>query len=265
MSSSIVLDGIEKLNSRNYTDWAWAMEAYLTRKEIWDVVTGAVTLPPGSQTSKAVLAFRRKQQLARAEIILHVDTSQRPHTASSDPKEVWDMLKKVHQPAGLNSRFALLRQFFSLVKHPEQSMSEWIGVVKDLGGRLSDPEHVFPDELLILKITTGLPESYDSFRVALDLINEDLLTLDYVTSHLMTESLRQETDTSYESQLSLSAQNSRAKGKGRNVQCFKCRKRGHYANDCPEKDESEANEVGETGEANQAVTFPYSANIPHIT
>ncbi len=253
MTSADVLDGIEKLNDGNYLDWAWGMEALLTRKELWDVVSGDETKPIGSLGSKVVKAFVKKQKMARAEIILHVSTSQRPHTRFDDPKEIWENLKKIHQPPGLNSRFALLRQFFALVKDTDQSMLERIGQVKDLVGHLVDEKHGFNDEFIILKMTSGLPESFDSFRVALDLVPEDQLTLDYVTNHLLAESIRQESDTPYSSQVAMAAQH-KAKSNTvfRNVTCHYCQRKGHYERDCRQKKKDEEEEE-DTGPGNTKV------------
>jgi Domain of unknown function (DUF4219) len=59
-----------KLSDSNYDDWKYQMEAYLTTKDLWDIVDGTEEKPAGSASSKAVKAWIKRQRLAHAEIIL---------------------------------------------------------------------------------------------------------------------------------------------------------------------------------------------------
>jgi Domain of unknown function (DUF4219) len=69
----------EKLNEKNYVDWHYMMEALLIEKDLWDIVDGTEGHPTGSDNSKAVHTYVKKQQVARAKIILHIKPSQLPH------------------------------------------------------------------------------------------------------------------------------------------------------------------------------------------
>jgi Domain of unknown function (DUF4219) len=88
---------VDKLNDSNYADWHIKMEALLDEKELWDLVSGDETMPLSGPNSKAIKTFKRKQQLAHAKIILHVENSQLPHTQYADPQEIWDNLTQVYQ------------------------------------------------------------------------------------------------------------------------------------------------------------------------
>ena len=65
----------EKLNDKNYADWHYMIEALLVEKDLWDVVDGTDVCPTGSVNLKAVHAFVKKQQVAQAKIILHIELS----------------------------------------------------------------------------------------------------------------------------------------------------------------------------------------------
>jgi hypothetical protein len=82
----------EKLNEKNYVDWHYMMEALLIEKDLWedlwDIVDGTMGHPTGSDNSKAVRAYVKMQQVARAKIILHIQPSQLPHARFSDPTEI---------------------------------------------------------------------------------------------------------------------------------------------------------------------------------
>ena len=102
----------DKLNHENYFEWSIAMSAYLTRKSLWDITSGVVTRPMGSDNSKPVKAWRAKAAQARAELILFVDPSQYPHMASDDPAEIWIALRDVHQSRGFATRLSRRRLFW---------------------------------------------------------------------------------------------------------------------------------------------------------
>lgn len=219
----------EKLNGKNYVDWAWQMEAYLVSKDLWDVVDGSEKCPMGSEGSKAVRAFRKKQRLACAEITLHVETSEKAHTRDKDPAVIWKALQDHHHARGLSSRMALLRLFFSSVMDAEQTVSDWIAHVKDLAYRLETDDFSIPKEIVIYVLTAGLPhEEFKHFNASLDSIPPDELTLDLVTTRLLNEDARQQAIAI--ERPSTVAYSARAT---RNVVCYACNKKGHYASDCP--------------------------------
>src|SRR5882672_4533555 len=103
----------EKLNDVNYINWSCLMEAHLTRKELWEVIDGSESKPTGSANTKAVRTWVRRQQLAHAEIILHVETDQLPHTRFDDPRDIWTNLEKIHRARGFATRLSLRRRFLS--------------------------------------------------------------------------------------------------------------------------------------------------------
>ena len=76
------------------------MEALLTTKDLWDIVDGMEVRPTRSDNTKAVKSWQKKQRLAQAEIILHVEPSQLPHTHFNNPKDIWDNPEKVYQSHG---------------------------------------------------------------------------------------------------------------------------------------------------------------------
>ena len=125
MSSSKALS-FEKLGEENYPVWKVYMEAMLVRKSLMDIVDGTKVMLMGSLGSKAVIAFRRTQAEAHAEIILCLEPSQLPHARSADPKVIWDELDAVHCSRGFATRLALRRKFLFLTKKTDQPMQSWM-------------------------------------------------------------------------------------------------------------------------------------------
>lgn len=247
-------DSFEKLDEENYVDWAWQMKAHLVSKDLWDVVDGSEGRPMGSEGSRAVKAFRKKQRLACAEIILHVDKSQRAHTRDDDPAIVWTALESNHQARGLSSRMALLRLFFSSVMSAEQTVSSWIAHVKDLAYRLEDDKFKVPEEIIIYVLTAGLPhEEFKHFVSSLDNVSQSDLTLDLVITRLLNEDAGQRAQTvERPNTISYSARATKS------IVCFFCNKRGHYASDCPAKKLLTDRTSKETGTDSAAFAEPSS-------
>ena len=181
----------EKLGEENYSVWKVYMEALLVQKQLMEVVDGSKVMLPGSLNSKAVLAFKRSQSEARAEIILCLEPSQLPHAWNSDPKVIWDELDAVHRSRGFATRLALRRKFLFLTKKLDQSMQSWIANVRDAAHRLQDADAEASDEDIILVLTQGLPPEFDNFVVSLDATAASLHTLDYVITRLLNEEARQ--------------------------------------------------------------------------
>src|SRR5882724_8863900 len=176
-----------KLNDANYVDWCYMMAATLVEKDLWDVVDGSLTCPVGSPNYKTVKTFVKKQQLARAKIILSIEASQLPHTCHNDPKVIWDSLQKVHQACGFATCLSLHCHFLYMHKQEDQLIVSWVLDVKKTAFQLKAMGTSTIDEDIILALTEGLLESFSTFIIALDSLLPSKLTLDNVIMRLLNE------------------------------------------------------------------------------
>ena len=232
MSSSKALS-FEKLGEENYPVWKVYMEAMLVRKSLMDIVDGTKVMLMGSPGSKAVIAFRRAQAEACAEIILCLEPSQLPHARSADPKVIWDELDAVHRSRGFATRLALRRKFLFLMKKTDQPMQSWIAEVRDAAHRLLNADAKASEEDIILVLTQGLTSEFDNFVVTLDATATSDLTLDYVIAHLLNEEARQGVIRQSAADSALAATSTRHNLQ--NITCFLCQKKGHYQSHCPQR------------------------------
>jgi len=238
----------EKLNDMNYADWKIKMEALLEEKELWDVVSGNEVTPTTGPNSKTTKAFLRKQRLARAKIILHVENSQLPHTRYADPKEIWDNLSRIHRSRGFGTLLSMRRRFFSMTKQDSQPMQAWIASVRHAAFELEAVDFEIRDIDLIIALTQGLPPSYSSFIVSLDATPPDELQVNSVIVRLLNEETRQlgtiptqpnsSTDDTDDVAMHVGLARSRRgqtehRHNGNNTRCYNCRGYGHLARDCP--------------------------------
>jgi hypothetical protein len=213
----------EKLNDTNYIDWSCLMEAHLTRKELWEVVDGTESKPTGSVNSKLMKTWTKRQRLAHAEIILHVETDQLLHTCFDDPKEIWENLEKIHHARSFATHLLLRWRFLSIKKDPTKPMSHWIAAVKQVAYQLMEIGATTTDENIIIALTLSLPASYDNFVIMLDSTPPNQLTLDYAIVHLLNEASRQELQ---------DVEHGLAPPSIRRIKCHGCGKCGHIKANC---------------------------------
>lgn len=254
----------EKLTQGNYDTWAPFMEALLVDKDVWDVIEGdgedgEIVEPPVTQGVR-LKAFRRKQQVARAAIVLRVDASQLPHTRFATPREIWLELKRVHTSRGFASKLALRRRFFSMRKAPNQQIQAWAAEVRHIGYLLERADFELDEMDRILALTQGLPEEYNPLIVALDSSPAETLTFEGVLERLLNEESRQlmgrlTVKAETEEALAVVPTNRRSSpGKRpsrKGVRCHLCKGMGHYRSECPSQEE-DVNLVEDKGNRDQA-------------
>ncbi|KAF7365722.1 Retrovirus-related Pol polyprotein from transposon TNT 1-94 [Mycena venus] len=229
--------GMTKLTNENYEIWRILMEAVFVRKNVRDVAVGTIPRPSTGPNSKAVRDWDRQNAEARAEMILAVEVDQLAHMTAGTAHEIWEELEHVHRSRGFATKMALRRKFMSMRMDDNQKMACWIGDVRSIAFRLKQAGIAVDDEDIILVLTMGLPDTYDTFVVALDSTNAAALTLDYVIGRLLNEESRKSPTGSREGAFRASVQHTRPRRPVTEVTCFNCEKKGHYQSNCPDKKE----------------------------
>ena len=167
------------------------MEAFLTTKDLWDIVDGMELRPARSDNTKAVKSWQKKRRLAQVEIILCVEPSQLPHTCFDNPKDIWDNLEMVHWSCGFTMCLSLKPHFLSMQKDKVQPMHAWIAAMQNVVHELADASTEVSEDNIIIILTLGLPPSYENFVIMLDTPPDNQFTLDLVITHLLNEESHQ--------------------------------------------------------------------------
>jgi hypothetical protein len=221
-----------KLDDTNYQTWKYRMEMLLVKMDLWDVVSGEDNRPIGSENTKSVKAYRKKQQAARAEIALRVADNQLIFTKQEDPAEIWSKLEKVHTARGFATRKTLRRRFHNMTRREDQSMQSWVAEVQGAAQELRELGAVFDEETEGIVLTGGLGPAYEPLMVSLDA--GDGQELDYTITRLLNEAKRQEEDKQPDRTSVMHAEARKSRKDLKDVTCYQCGKKGHYKNHCPE-------------------------------
>jgi hypothetical protein len=114
-------------------------------------------------------------------------------------------------------------------------MSAYIARVRHIAFLLEEADVTVTDDDIILAITSGLPQSYDSFLISLDATPNDDYTLSYVIARLVNEYQRQHAHHHHQptTDLTDAALAAAPRRDLAHITCFKCGKKGHYQSNCP--------------------------------
>src|SRR5271156_5663449 len=264
--------GFEKLNDGNYATWAFDVKYQFLKEKLWGLVSGTEVAPtPPAQsgvdetstsTSTSNVAAQTAYQTALTErtdkanaaYLIFVTTIlgrlQGPVRQATSPADAWNRLRDLYAPSGLQRRFALSRQLYSLHKEPSVSMQQheiaYDAIIEDLAhaGKILDRE-----DLAITYLNT-LPDTYSSLIQSMEpvlatltsqnikvKVREEEQRLKNVenggsdhTAQSITIVANNAQSTSRQGQPSSnSPKEARQKKKGK---CHHCGKTGHWRNEC---------------------------------
>ncbi|GJE95663.1 polyprotein [Phanerochaete sordida] len=246
----------ELLHDSNWYAWKYRMEMHLFRKELWGLVSGEEPRPVANARAQA--AWDKRAKLAAAEIALHVSDGQLPLIRkTTDPKEMWRILKETHENAGWANRMALMRRFLLLRKEPDVSMQDHLNRFQDYYQALIDVKVDISDILKVTVLLASLPEEYENIVTAIESYIEDTgatddadesgekkpsPNYDYVMRRLLNEEKRRNLVQESRPEAAYAAKAKRRQRR-EDITCFECKEKGHYRNECP-KAKKEHADVG---------------------
>jgi hypothetical protein len=262
--------GFEKLNDGNYTTWAFDVKYQFLKEKLWGLVSSTEVAPmplvratdesevdetrASSDTTAQEayqIALSKWNDNVNAAYLILVTTIlgrlQAPVRQATSPADAWNRLRDLYAPTGLQQRFALSQQLYSLHKEPSISMQQheiaYDTIIEDLAraGKILDSE-----DLAITYLNT-LPDTYSSLIQSMEpvlatltsqnikaKVREEEQRLKNVENggndHALVQSVVIAANNAQQGQpSSRSPKQARQKKKGK---CHHCGKTGHWKNEC---------------------------------
>ena len=182
--ADVLRTAVQKLNSINYTTWSYKVKLMLMKDKLWDVVRDAAPTPVDA-------AWTSKDGAAQAIIGLLVEDSQlRLINKATTAREQWNILKEYHQKSSLSGRIHLQMRLYHTVLPEGGDMVEHIATLFEYVDTLFGMNYLIDDRTFIGNLLCSIPESYDSFMMALEGRPETDLTLDFVKGKLIDAYMR---------------------------------------------------------------------------
>lgn len=227
---------VTKLNNSNYFAWKFKMKLLLAHQKVWDAVS---TAAPTTVTTE----WTGKDSKAYAIIGLQIEDDQLVHIReTTTAKDAWDALQAYHEKATVNSKFRLLKNVMRMRLDENGDMEAHIACINESFQQLTDlSTSMTADNWKSAAMLGSLPESYDNLVTLMESRPEGELTASKVQATLIDEYRRRvhKEGNGVQAQNSAFLANRRygANHAAKEKFCFKCKGKGHYKNECPQKQE----------------------------
>lgn len=244
MSDDISVRNIERMNGSNFLAWKFEMLAMFRAAKVHQIVNGTdVLTEDASAATKS--SWEEKDAKGRVLISTTLERSQLISLITCETaKEMWDALCRQYEQKSSSSKLLLLNKFHSYRMESGDTVVQHVSKIKNMALQLKNLGAEMPDDTVMAKILAGLPPTYSSFQTAWDNVDEAKQTMDNLTERLVREESRQGSSGDAVEVLAVVKSGSGAKKKSvsskqkekkdlKDVSCFKCHEKGHYARECP--------------------------------
>ena len=217
---------IEPFDGKNFSVWKWHVSQYLKSEKLMPVLLGTRDAA-ANEDEKVNLILA--QSMTREQLV-HI-------ISKKTPKEKWDHLCTIYESSDDDAKQRVHSEFFSLEFEDGEDMATFLSRVSGITTRLEELKTPVQDMMVVAKILSVLPASYQIFRVSWASTAASEKTMANLTNRLLQEEVRQkESDLSGSgSSGALFVKNKTNPKKSFNGDCFNCGKKGHRAADCRQK------------------------------
>lgn len=157
------------VDPKQWTTWKFQVTIILKSSEVWDVVTG-IEKPPEEKITdydKLRAAFNKKDICAQRIIITTMGEKPLSHIITcKSAAEMWSKLSSVFEQNTSQGIHLLQQKFFTIEKGEDENVASFISRMEEIVKNLSDLKTAIPDTMVMTKILTALPSSFNHFHSA---------------------------------------------------------------------------------------------------
>ena len=211
-----------KLNGNNYADWSFQVKFYLIKEKLWDEYISKV------KPENAGDAWKTKDVEAQTAIVMLIEPSQFQYVQKCmTAREMWNALEDRYQPKTVTNKLSLFRKLMDMKfsDNMDQYLESIVRTCDEL--RAIGAVHMASDEMVKAYMLCKLPPEYDSIRNAIEMREDNEVSVTFVKSRLIEEwKMRSAREMVGNSDVVMKAVT------GTRGKCFYCGKPGHQKKDC---------------------------------
>lgn len=226
---------IPLFNGTGFGNWRFRIEGVLDEKGLLKFIEKdfAEILATGKDED-AKEKLKKSERQCRNIIIQTVHDDQLENIKDKKTaKEMIDSLAKIYERKSIAGQLLLRRQLLTMKYSESDEMSEHllkfdkkIRELKSSGAKMEDLD-------IVCHLLLTLPKGYNFLVTAIETMDQDKITVDFVKSRLLDEFNKKNAGTSSE-KVTPSAMNA-------NVTCYGCSQVGHIRSQCPENKKKKNN------------------------
>ncbi|KMQ86283.1 retrovirus-related pol polyprotein from transposon tnt 1-94 [Lasius niger] len=219
---------------------------------IEDIVDGTRAIP-ADMTAAAGIKYKKDEARAKLLISSAIDYSQLEYLVTcATAKDMWQKLSAIHERKSTSNKLVLMQHFHEYKMAQNDSVAQHFSKVENMARQLKDVGELVSDTSIMAKILGSLPSKFGALITAWDSVPADSQTLANLQERLLKEESRltahdQEAGafaaTSKKGDTSQTRNSSRGRGKQKaqhnsktkDVTCYYCQSKGHFAYQCRKK------------------------------
>lgn len=232
--------------AEQWATWEYKIAIALKAGDVYNVVKGTEVKPAegADDYAKKLAEWEKKDFKAQRIITETISEEFTLHLLTcTTSKEVWDKMHLIFEQQGEANKHALQQKFFSFQKDPNDNIAIHIAKLNKLVLQLRNAGVTIDESMVITRIIMTLPKEIRHFGSSWDATAQADRTLLNLTNRLLAEETRcmSENDsneirqTAFVSREKATNTNKRKPGK-----CFNCGRKGHWKNECREKEKEKS-------------------------
>ena len=252
MAAFPVINVIKLKGRENYDVWAFAAKKYLILEGLKKYIE--------AEPAKDNVAEALEDEKAQAKIVLLLDPSIYSHVKdATTTKALWSKLKSMYDDSGFSRKITLLRSLIGIRLETSDSMEDYVNQIIETSQKLNNTGFKIDDIWVGSLLLAGLTEKFmpmimaiehSGINITADAIKSKLLDFQDETVGNASSAFYSRNRSTGGAHSSVGSGSERAVGKAdgnsdrktkTNVRCYKCKKLGHFMNNCPLKDKNKAN------------------------
>jgi hypothetical protein len=247
MSDEISARNVSKFNGTNFQSWKFQVNALFVAHGIRDIVDGSRVKPEG--VGQDIARWIKENAKAMFLISTTIESEQlEPLLVCVTAKEMWEKLTSVHEEKSASNKLLLTTRLYEYRMSPGDSIIQHVAKVQNMAAQLLDVGEPVSDLTIMAKILASLSSKYAAFQTAWDSVSPEQQTLNNLQERLIREEARLTAEDERPGAFSPYKKNAAKKNDAKNatgksqrsdwrkdVECYKCKKRGHFARECRSK------------------------------